>query len=205
MLSIATLIILILKIAAVLVVITVFEFSKAVISTVLGDTKPKENKWLTLNPLKFFEPIGFLLFLFYGYGWGHSAETSTLFYRDRKKGVLMTYGLPIVICLALGMGLAFINSTVWDYIKYNDIFMYAPLFISFISRYFINIAIFNIIPINPMAGSRILKLFLNPNAAMRYTQNERLYQMVFMFAWFLGIVPQILNKVTTGIFGLFVY
>lgn len=185
------------RIVGILICVTVFEFLKAAVSTVQGDTVPKNRGWLTLNPVKFFEPIGFFLFLFYGFGWGHSAETSSVMYKDRKKGTLMTYGLPIVICFLLGVLLAkvalLINIT-------SDMLGYVVLFINMLAVYFINIAVFNIIPLTPMAGSKLLKVFLSPNAAISFTQNEKLFQMIFMFLWFLGYVPSLLQVVVSFVY-----
>ena len=68
------LIIFLLGIPAIMVATTIHEFTRAAVSTALGDSLPKERGRLTLNPLRHFEPIGLILMLACGFGWGKRAE-----------------------------------------------------------------------------------------------------------------------------------
>lgn len=192
MLNLTGLINLFINALSIILTIYFFEVLKGLISTALGDTTPKTRGWLTLNPFKFFEPIGFFLFLFYGFGWGHSTETSSMNYKNRKQGTLMTYGLPIVLSFVLGVAIIKLMGFVELNLNY-----YITVFLKYLGFHLINIAVFNIIPLTPMAGSKIIKLYLSPNAALSFSQNEKLYQMMFMFLWFVGIVPNILSFVVT--------
>ena len=80
MTSMLSLVMLFLQIPAVIIAATVHEFTRAAVSTVLGDKKPKNEGRLTLNPVKHFEPIGFILMWATGFGWGKPVNTSALFY-----------------------------------------------------------------------------------------------------------------------------
>ena len=63
--------VILLGIPGILVATTVHEFVRALASTVLGDNYPKSQGQVTLNPVKHFEPIGFLMMLYSGgFGWG---------------------------------------------------------------------------------------------------------------------------------------
>ncbi len=63
-----------LGIPAIMVATTIHEFTRAAVSTALGDKIPKEEGRLTLNPIKHFEPIGLILMLACGFGWGKPVE-----------------------------------------------------------------------------------------------------------------------------------
>ncbi len=80
-----TLIYFVLEAITIIIVTTLFEYMKAFLSTIQGDTVPKSMGKLTLNPVKHFEPIGFLLFLYSGYGWANPVETSSRNYRIKKQ------------------------------------------------------------------------------------------------------------------------
>lgn len=175
------------RIIAIFLTVTIFEFTKALTSTLMGDKMPKNDGRLTLNPFKHFEPIGFLLFFFTGYGWGQPVRTSALYYKDRKKDTLVTYIAPMVVCCIIGVVLNFVSKFLGENLVVD--------FISVCSMYFVRIAVFNIIPVAPMSGSKILSCFLEPTAALRYSQNEKIIQMVFLFLWFFGIIPPILNAI----------
>ena len=79
------------------IVFTLFEYCKVVVTTLQGDNTPKQKGKILPNPLKFVEPIGFLIYVFTGYGWSNPAETSPFMYKNRKVGNLLTYGSPIVL------------------------------------------------------------------------------------------------------------
>jgi len=82
----------------------IHEFTKARVSAALGDPTPKRHGFLTYNPFKFFEPIGFIFMLaFRGVGWGQPVPTSPLHYKDRRKGVLLTYTVPMFVNLLVGL------------------------------------------------------------------------------------------------------
>ena len=83
-----TLLALVIQIPCVIFATTLHEFSRAVVSTVLGDKKPKNGGRLTINPAKHFAPVGFILAWITGFGWGKPVETSSIFYKNRKETLL---------------------------------------------------------------------------------------------------------------------
>ena len=96
--------VILLGIPGILVATTVHEFVRALTSTVLGDTYPKSQGQVTLNPVKHFEPIGFLMMLYSGgFGWGKPVGTSALYYKNRKRDTLLVAILPTVVSLILGL------------------------------------------------------------------------------------------------------
>ncbi len=174
----------ILKAVAIIIVTTVFEFSKGIASYMQGDMMAKQQRKLSLNPFKHFEPIGFILFLFIGYGWANPIPTSSLHYKDRKKGTIITYLTPIILSVVL----ANVFNLIYQTFSYLIIFNY-------LSQFFARIAVFNIIPVYPLAGSWILKALLNPNSAMKYSFYEKQVQWALIFFLFLGLLNPILNEI----------
>jgi Zn-dependent protease len=172
---------------------TVFEFSKALISTKLGDIKPKQDGRLTLNPFKHFEPIGFMLFLFLGYGWGKPVVTSAVYYKDRDKGNILTYGLPVIIMFALGELLHLVSKL--------TPFPLLSVAIDIVARFCINLALFNIIPVYPMSGSYVLKSLIGVNKAMKYAQYEKIAQIAVVFFLIVGCLSVLLNDVSFALIG----
>lgn len=192
----------IILIIAIFIVTDIFEFTKALASTLMGDKLPKSQGRLTLNPLKHFEPIGFMLFVFTGMGWGKSVETSMVGYKSKRAGTLVTYITPIVVSLifaglikvALVFLAVFFADVVWaDYLM---------TFLGTLRHYFVIIAVFNLIPVYPLCGNRILRCFLSPNAQIRMSQNEKLYQTVFIFLWLLGLVSPVVNFVANALLNI---
>ena len=101
------LIVFLLGIPAIMIATTIHEFTRAAVSSSLGDKLPREQGRLTINPLKHFEPIGMILMLACGFGWGLPVNTSALYYKDRKKGVLITAVAPTIANLIFAFVFAF--------------------------------------------------------------------------------------------------
>ena len=187
-----TIIYFIINAISIIIVTTLFEYIKGLMSTVQGDIVPKSQGKLTLNPAKFFEPIGFFLFLFTGYGWANPVETSSRNYKNRKKGILITYMTPIVlfvifaVIIKVGMNILFLGSFDNEYLQ---------LALALMSRNFAAVAVFNIIPVYPMAGSWILRCILNPNQVIKYSQYEKPLQILLVFLLVLGFITPVLNAV----------
>lgn len=177
----------------IVLVTTVFEFIKALVSTIQGDTVPKSQGKLTLNPAKFFEPIGFMLFLFTGFGWANPVETSNRNYKNRKNGVLLTYGLPIIICAVIG---AVINLAL-NFLPFLANINYVSDGLYLLARNFAAVAVFNIIPVYPMSGSWLLRCVLNPNSAIKYGQYEKPLQILVVFLLVLGWITPFLNYIVS--------
>lgn len=174
------------NIIGIIIAVTLFEYLKALISTLQGDNKPKAAKRLTLNPISHFEPVGFIIFLFTGYGWGKPVPTSSACYKDRKSGTVITYGLPIAICIISGFLLKIIGMIFID-----TALVYSILIA--VARCLVSIGIFNIIPVYPLSGSWILKCFLRPNSAVKFAQSEKLIQLIVVFLLLIGILGRILD------------
>ena len=182
---------------AIVIVTTLFEFLKALISTVQGDSVPKNAGKLTLNPIKHFEPIGFLLFLFSGYGWAAPVETSARNYKDKKTGTVITYLVPMIIFVIL----AVLIKMVMNIAVLSDagVMGYVSLFLALLSRNFAAVAVFNIIPVYPMSGSRIIICMLSPNQAIKYGQYEKPLQVLIMFLLVIGVLTPVLDAVVNFI------
>ncbi len=170
------------------VIITLFEFLKAFTAVILGDDTPKKDGRLTLNPLKHIEPIGLLLFVFIGYGWGNPVAIHSGNFKSRKTGTILTYAMPIIISVVLAIALNIISKTL-----YGSIDTVIISVIQMTAVYFARMAIFNIIPVYPLCGSYILKSCMNPNAAIKYAQNERIIQVALIFLILCGIGSQFLD------------
>ena len=161
----------------------IHEYVKARVSTALGDRTPASKGFLTLNPFKYLEPIGFILMMFMGFGWGKPVPTSALYYKNKRKGILLTYSMPIVANLfvgALAINLSFLFSSM-PYVQ--------PFLISFSHANFA-LAVFNLIPVYPMASNKLLHLFVSPDTSMRLTQYEKPLQMILFIAVMLGLVQR---------------
>lgn len=192
-----TLIYLVLQAITIIIVTTIFEYMKAFLSTKQGDTVPKSMGKLTLNPVKHFEPIGFLIFLYSGYGWANPVETSSRNYKDKKTGTIITYLVPIVVFIILAVLVKIIMNVA--IITNNGAMQYLNVFLAYLSRNFAAVAVFNIIPVYPMNGSWLIRCALNPNQAIKYAQYEKPLQILVIFLLVLGWLTPVLDAIVNFI------
>lgn len=185
------------QILAIMIAMTLHEFVKALLSTRLGDTTPKTLGRLTLNPFKQIEIIGFLLMLIFGYGWSLPMETNAMMYKDRKRDTIITYTVPSLVNLLLGVMFVFVAIVFKQSIGENatNFLFYAQIKTFFVSmaRYNVALALVNIIPVYPFDGWRVLSMFLSPNTRVKMSNNEKIFQIVFVLLLISGVLGMILN------------
>ena len=186
-----------LSIPGLFIATTVHEYTRAAISNALGDELPKNRGRLTLNPIKHFEPVGFLL-LFYsgGFGWGKPVDTSSLRYKNRKKDTLMVAILPSVVNILVGMIALFIYTKVdlWNGIV-GAIFNYT-------CYYSVGLAVYNLAPVSPMDCAKVLAVVLPSNKYYQFLQYEKMIQMMFLLLLFLGTFSGIFGTITNFVINL---
>ena len=157
---------LLLTLPAVLIAITFHEFAHAFAADKLGDDTARRQGRLNLNPLSHIDPIGMIMLIFAGFGWGKPVEIDP---RNFNRNIKMPVAEAIVA--AAGPIMNFILAIIFGVI-YVSVMKFAPMFIFtqfggmviILLRVCISIniglGIFNLIPLPPLDGSKILAAFL---------------------------------------------
>ncbi len=196
-----------------IIALALHEYVRAVVATKLGDPLPRMRGRLSLNPLKHLEPIGFFCMVFSGFGWGNPVPTSTAYYKDYKKSVLLTNVIPILSNFVLGITIAFLfNFFYTPY--YEGLYAGMAKWVQRIMSYFIptivariafsniQIALFNLIPIHPLSGARILSLYVSPNTAVKLSNFEKPLQMFLIIMLYLGVVKAIITPIALALINI---
>lgn len=171
----------------ILIATTFHEFTRAFVSVRLGDNLPKDRKRVTLNPIKHFEPVGFILMFSVGFGWGKPVDTSSYHYKNKKRGILLTAILPNVVNILIAIIAVVVSKRVS-----SDSLILSTLLVA-IYKYNVLLAIYNLFPVAPMDMVKILSAVLPSNKYFTFMQYEKTIQMGFLFILFLGWVDIIVN------------
>jgi len=191
----------------------IHEWVKALVSSAQGDPAPKTHGYLTANPFKYFEPIGFMLVMLFGFGWGRPVPTTALHYKDRQLGVILTYMIPVLVNLLLGVvsviGVNIMVTNVFGPVGYTSFFLFANFsfwpsdlyqFATFLLANFafvnINMALFNLIPVYPLAANKLLITFSSPDNIARFNHYEKPMQIGLILLLAFGLINGVLEPVT---------
>ncbi len=174
----------IINILAVIIVLNVYSLSKASTAYFIGDRSYNIRSRLTLNPLKAIEPIGFILFLFFGFGWSDPIYLSNINIKNRAKAIKIVTIIPNLMLLLLIIFLAVLSR----FIPYNTygLFMYIQTLIYEIAIVSASYILINILPINPYDGFTLLTAIGKPDLRMFLSNYEKMFQILFIIALTFG-------------------
>ena len=203
---------LVLSIPGVLIAITFHEFAHAWMADKLGDDTPRREGRLSLNPLKHMDPVGIVMLLLAGFGWGKPVEiNSNNFNRTisiRKGNALVAFAGP-----AMNFILAIFFSIVYGLLLiYQGGFLFSEIglivnnMILAIITMNVGLGVFNLIPLPPLDGSKILVAFLPTNARNWVEAHERILYIVFIILWITPIasliIKPVISLINTGLLNL---
>ncbi len=157
----------------ILVALTVHEFAHAFVADKLGDPTPRLAKRLTLNPIPHIDPLGFIFLFFVKIGWAKPVPVNAFYLRNPEKDMakIALAGPLSNIILAF---LVSIILRIFHFFPFTSNLITLYLYKLFLATYIISLvlAFFNLLPIPPLDGSRILVLFLPYEWKMRYREIE---------------------------------
>ncbi|MDO5557157.1 MAG: site-2 protease family protein [Clostridia bacterium] len=202
----ASLLSLLFVIPGVLIAITFHEYAHAIVAYKLGDDTPKYQGRITLNPFAHLDPVGSILLLVAGFGWGKPVEINpTNFNRNIKMstgealvslaGPVMNFILAIIFAVIYGLIERFVISS------NITISIIQGILLSIIVTN-IGLGIFNLIPVYPLDGSKIFKNILPYKAREWMEAREQIFYIVFIVLWISGILGQIITPIISAAFNL---
>jgi len=184
---------------AILVCLTIHELAHGLSAYALGDDTAKRMGRLTLNPIKHVDPIGFLVLMVVGFGWAKPVPVSPINFKWPRFGMAVTaLAGPVSNFLLTALVLIFIiplerllNSGGTGAVYTVTILLRIAVISTFLG-------VFNLLPIPPLDGSKIVFSFL-PDRQYNFLMRYERYGMLVLLAllWFGGIMEYLLVVLRT--------
>lgn len=204
---------LLVSIPGVLIAITFHEFAHGYAAYKLGDNTAKNEGRLSLNPLDHLDPVGTLMLLFAGFGWGKPVHVNPSKYTRKismEKGeAIVSFAGPLTnIILAFLLALAYGALVKFASIEFlmSTVGNIVELILGAAIATNIGLGVFNLIPLPPLDGSKIIMPFLPYNAKQWFRNNEQIFYILFVVIWITGIASIIISPaidgITKGIMGI---
>lgn len=200
---------LVLTIPGVLIAITFHEYAHAKAADKLGDDTPRIQGRLNLNPLSHVDPIGLAMLIFAGFGWGKPVEIDPRNFNrnmDLRKaeaivsaaGPLMNFVLAFIFMIIyfLMLNLGFVT---------NELTLYISLIINYIVMINLGLGVFNLIPLPPLDGSKILMYFLPYNARQWFENYQMYFYIGFLIIFITGIASNIISPIISAVYSGYVF
>jgi Zn-dependent protease len=191
-----------------LVCITLHELSHGLVAWSLGDMTARNAGRLTLNPLKHIDWMGLLMMVVLHVGWAKPVPVNMYRFKNPKTGMALTAAAGPVsnLLLALVSGFAYwislalvIRSVLAGSLAADPRWIYLAQFFQVSLILNAGLAVFNLIPISPLDGSKILALVLPERAYRQLMRYEQYGMFLLMVLLFTGVLDKPLDLLRGGV------
>ena len=160
----------------------------------LGDRTAHDSGRMTLSPMAHIDPLGFLCLLLFGFGWARPVPVNISNFKNRRWGMALT-------ALA-GPASNFVTAFV-AYCLYVPVWIYGTsafmqtvgMFLSIVASMSVGLGVFNLIPVHPLDGSRVLDAFLPFSWSLKLQRYQNIILLVFILALWRGWLDGIMSWV----------
>lgn len=179
-----------LQICVVLLCLTVHELSHGLVAYKLGDPTAKEKGRLTLNPVKHIDPFGFIMMLTVHVGWAKPVPVDMRYFKKPKQGMALTaLAGPVsnfVFAVLAGGLLSALLNIMWT----PRLLLYFLMDLVIMN---VGLGIFNLFPIPPLDGSKVLFSLLPTKAYLTILRYEKYVMGALMLLLWFGVFDRPLN------------
>lgn len=173
------------------------EYAHAFVATKLGDQTARLSGRLSLNPMRHIDPLGALMIVLVGFGYAKPVPVNPRNFKNPKVGMALTALAGPCANLLMATVFLLLKNIILLFPTSNPIVLALAYFFIFAASINIGLAVFNLLPIPPLDGSRILQLIIPSKYYFKFLQYERYVVIVVFVLLLTGILSRPLGYLQT--------
>ncbi len=170
------------------ILMTLYGFLRAFVSVKVGDESGEVKSRLTLNPMEQLDPVGIILFVLFNVGFVKPMRNQVMYSSTRKRDMVLIAILPGIILIAICVGLYYLSLALLP-IKYT-LYIVTALVSS------IMLFLYNLLPVYPLDGEKILYALGSPNLKMKMSEYSNIINIALIMLTLMGIVSGVVGVLT---------
>ena len=190
--------------AAVLLCLTVHELCHGLAALSLGDPTAKSMDRLSLNPLRHIDWLGLLMMFTVGFGWAKPVPVDPRYFKDPKKGMAITALAGPASNFMLAFSLILISKGIYLYADYTPVWNGIYNFLHLTAVLSIGLGLFNLLPIPPLDGAKVLGGLLPDRTYFALMRYERYGMLLLLLMSFADVGSGVINRGIAAVYGVMI-
>lgn len=183
-----------------LLCITLHELSHGYVAYKLGDDTAKNKGRLTLNPIKHLDPMGLLMMLVFHVGWAKPVPVNMYRFKNPKRGMAVTALAGPVSNFIIAIVFMFIYGALYIPLGRSSVGGYFLQMIQLTAIISLGLGIFNLIPIPPLDGSKVLFSLMSDESYYKLMRYERYGSIIMLILVATGVLGKPLSNAIDALY-----
>ena len=192
------------RVAAVLLCLTVHELCHGLAALSLGDPTAKSMDRLSLNPLRHIDWLGLLMMFTVGFGWAKPVPVDPRYFKNPKKGMALTALAGPASNFMLAFSLILISKGIYLYADYTPVWNAIYNFLHLTAILSIGLGLFNLLPIPPLDGAKVLGGLLPDRTYFALMRYERYGMLLLLLMSFADVGSGVINRGIAAVYGVMI-
>ena len=185
-----------------LICITLHELSHGLVAYALGDDTAKRAGRLTLNPIKHLDPMGLLMMVVFHFGYARPVPVNMYKFKNPKCGMAITALAGPVSNVIITVVFLVFSGLLYIPLQQSSLGQYIWKMILITAQISISLALFNLIPVPPLDGSKVLFSLLSDEGYRKLMRYERYGSILLIVLVATGLLGRPLSSAVNAVYGV---